>query len=612
MKKLFSYLKPYKWFAIVSPLMMMGEVMADLCLPYLMSFIVNYGVEGISVTDPNFGSPLAAAILRLFTGSVDVGRMTMILIFGGLMLLITLIGGFFGTFCAYTAARASQGVGHDLRCDAYRRVMSLSIEQTDKFTTGSLVTRMTNDVTQTVDFVEMILRMLVRSPMFFIGGTFMLLSLNLKFGTVLLCSLPVLICMLLFIVLRSVPIFAVVQKKLDRVNSVVQENVSGARVVKAYVKEEHECERFERANADLRDTNLRVMRLIAFMHPILTLILGCSITAIIYIGGWQINIGAAGMTTGSIMAAVTYATQVIFSLMMISNIFQSISRAAASVKRIFEVLDTAPAIVGGELENGNEGSEYAVEFKNVSFAYPNTTGRAVLCDIDLKVKRGETLAVIGATGSGKSSLVQMIPRFYDATSGEVLVDGVSVKEYKLSALRKKIGYVMQKSELFSDSIAGNIRWGDPDATDAEVRSAAEAAEAAQFIEGFSDGYSAFIAEKGASLSGGQKQRMSIARAMLRRPEILILDDSTSALDLATEARLRHSMRKRLADTTVIMIAQRIASVKDADRIAVIESDGRIIHCAPHDILMEISETYRDIYSSQVRSGALIPEKGGDL
>ena len=611
MKKLFKYLKPYRLLAIVSPLMMMGEVMADLCLPYLMSFIVNYGVEGISVTDKDFGSPLAAAILRIFTGSTDVNRMTMIIIFGSLMLLITLIGGFFGTFCAYTAARASQGLGHDLRCDAYRRVMSLSIEQTDKFTTGSLVTRMTNDITQTIDFVEMILRMLVRSPMFFIGGTFMLLSLNLKFGTVLLCALPVMIVMLLFIVMRSVPIFAVVQKKLDKVNSVVQENVSGARVVKAYVMEDYECTRFERANSELRDTNLRVMRLIAVMHPVLTLILGFSITAIIYIGGWQIDIGAAGMTTGSVMAAVTYATQVIFSLMMISNMFQSISRAAASTKRIFEVLDTEPTIVGGNVKDGDANSEYAVEFKDVCFSYPSATGKAVLTDINLKVKRGETLAVIGATGSGKSSLVQLIPRFYDATSGEVLVDGISTKSYELCALRKKIGYVMQKSELFSDTIAGNIRWGAPDATDDEVVSAAEAAQAAPFIDGFSEGYSTFIAEKGASLSGGQKQRMSIARAILRSPEILILDDSTSALDLATEATLRRSMRERLENTTVIMIAQRIASVQDADRIAVIESDGTIVHCAPHDELMQISETYRDIYSSQVRSGALITKKEGE-
>lgn len=609
MKKLFKYLKPYRLLAVVSPLMMMGEVMADLCLPYLMSFIVNYGVEGIPVTDENLGSPLAATILRVFTGSTDVGRMTMIIVFGALMLLITLIGGFFGTFCAYTAARASQGVGHDLRCDAYRRVMSLSIEQTDKFTTGSLVTRMTNDITQTVDFVEMILRMLVRSPMFFIGGTFMLLSLNLSFGTVLLCALPVMVVMLLFIVVRSVPIFSVVQKKLDKVNCVVQENVSGARVVKAYVREDYECARFERANSELRDTNLRVMRLLAIMHPVLTIILGCSITAIIYIGGWQINIGAAGMTTGSVMAAVTYCTQVIFSMMMISNMFQSISRAAASTKRIFEVLDTDPAVVGRGIKDG-EGGEYAVEFKNVSFSYPGATGKAVLSDINLKVRRGETLALIGATGVGKSSLVQMIPRFYDASEGEVIVDGVPVKDYELSALRKKIGFVMQKSELFSDTIAGNIRWGDPNASDGEVRAAAEAAQAAPFIDGFSEGYSTFIAEKGASLSGGQKQRMSIARAMLRRPEILILDDSTSALDLATEAKLRRTMRARLADTTVIMIAQRIASVQDADRIAVIESDGTILHCAPHDTLMQISDTYRDIYSSQVRSGALITQKDG--
>ncbi|MGN1473110.1 MAG: ABC transporter ATP-binding protein [Eubacteriales bacterium] len=608
MKKLLRYLKPYRLLAFISPLMMIGEVSADLCLPYLMSYIVNYGVLGISVNDPENGSALAASLLHFFAGS-DPSRLSMILTFGLLMLAVTLVGGFFGTFCAWTAASASQGFGNDLRCDAFRHVMSLSIEQTDRFTTGSLVTRMTNDVSQLVDFVETVLRMFVRSPMFFIGGTIMVLTLDVRFSFVLLCALPVLIIAIFLIVRRAVPLFSVVQKKLDKVNAVVQENVGGARVVKAYTREEYECERFGSANREMRDANLRVSLLLANISPLLTLVQSLAIVAIIWIGGFRANIEASGMTVGAVMAAITYVTQVINSVMMITMMFQSVSRAMASAERINEVLGSEPAVVGGKETEGPD-RKTAVEFRNVSFRYPGTTGKNVLSGINLKIRRGETLAVIGETGSGKSSLVQLIPRFYDATEGEVLVNGRSVRDYTLSALRKKIGFVMQKSELFSDTIAKNIRWGKPDADDTEVRAAADAAQASDFVLGFNDGFDTFIAEKGASLSGGQKQRLSVSRALIRKPEILILDDSTSALDLATEAKLQRAVKERFAGTTVIMIAQRIASVRSADRIAVIESDGRILHCAPHDELMKISDTYRDIYESQMRSGALA-EGGGN-
>lgn len=600
MKKLFKYLKPYALYAAISPLMMIGEVAADLCLPYLMSFIVNYGITGIDIYDAKDGSALAAWIMELFHGA-SYTRMDMIMTFGALMLVITLIGGFFGTFCAYTAAKAAQGAGHDLRCDAYRHVMSLSIEQTDQFTTGSLVTRMTNDVSMIVDFFETLLRMFVRAPMFMVGGTIMLLMLNLSFGTVLLCTLPVLCIVLFFLMRRAIPLFSIVQKKLDKVNSVVQENVSGARVVKAYVREEYEGKRFDRANDELRGVNYRVLRIMAVISPLLTILMNVAVIAVIYIGGLDIQIGAAGMTTGSIMAAITYVTQVIMSVMMVTGMFSSISRASASARRVNEMLDSDPVILSGSADAAS--SDPVVSFQNVSFHYPGTVGRPVLRNITLDIHRGETLAVIGATGSGKSSLVALIPRFYDASEGTVLVDGKPVQDYSLRALRKKIGYVMQKSELFSDTISGNIRWGKGDATDEEVRAAAEGAQADSYIQGFNEKYDTFVAEKGASLSGGQKQRLSIARALVRRPEILILDDATSALDLATEAKLRRSMRETLTDTTVVMIAQRIASVMEADRIAVIESDGSILHCAPHEELLKVSETYRGIYDSQMRSGA---------
>ncbi|MBR0454744.1 MAG: ABC transporter ATP-binding protein [Clostridia bacterium] len=582
---------------------MIGEVAADLCLPKLMSVIVDYGINASGDVSE---SALGSTVMRIVFGEGSYTSMQVIITFGVLMLLVVLVGGFFGVFCAYTAAKASQGLGDDLRCDAYAKVMSLSIEQTDKFTTGSLVTRMTNDITMIVEFTEMILRMLVRSPMFFIGGTVMLCTLDIKFGFVLLCSLPIMAIMLALVLGKAVPIFSNIQKKLDKVNSVVQENVSGARVVKAYVREDYEYERFKRANGELRDTNIKVQKLMAIMHPVLTVVMNAAVIAVILIGGFEIeNVAGSGMSAGTIMAAVTYVTQVIMSIMMVTMLFHSVSRAMASVKRVGEVLDSDPVIVSGERDR--EDGEIAVSFKGVDFRYPSAKGRPVLHDVNIDIKKGETFAIIGATGSGKTSLVNLIMRFYDATEGEVSVNGVPVKEYELSSLRSGISYVMQKSELFSGTIAENIRWGKADATDAEVAEAAKIAQAEEFINGFAEGYDTYIAEKGASLSGGQKQRMSIARALVRRPEIIILDDATSALDLATEAKLRKALRENLKDATVIMIAQRIASVKEADRIAVIEN-GTIKDCGSHDELMRTSETYRDIYNSQT-SGA---EKRGEV
>ncbi len=600
MRALFKFLKPYRFYAIISPLLMIAEVTCDLLLPYLMSFIVNYGIIGMDIAE----SRPASAIMRLLFPS-GFGGLQIIFTFGILMLLVVLVGGFFGTLCAYTAAKASQGFGYDLRCAAYRRVMSLSIEQTDRFTTGSLVTRMTNDISMIVDFVEMILRMFVRAPFFLIGGTVFLLTIDVSFGMVLLFAIPPLAITLGVVLWRAVPLFSQVQTRLDRVNCVMQENVSGARVVKAYVREDYECERFEAANGSLRDINYRVQKLMAILHPVLVVMQNAAVIAVIYLGGKTIADGLGGMSTGNVMAAVTYTTQVVSSIMMVTMMFQSVSRALASAKRVREVLDCEPVIKSGE-KSGTAQAPIAVSFRGVSFAYPDTVGAPVLNGIDLDVRRGETLAIVGATGSGKSSLVRLIPRFYDPTEGEVLVDGVPVREYDLTKLRQKIAFVLQKSELFSDTIAGNIRWGRPEATDAEVIDAAKTAQAAEFIEGFADGYQTFVAEKGASLSGGQKQRMSIARAIARRPEILILDDATSALDLATEAKLRAALEQTMQDTTVILIAQRIASVRNADRIAVIENGG-IVACAPHDELMQSCETYREIYASQLERGGAANE-----
>ena len=345
-KKMFHYLRPYRFLAIVSPLMMVGEVTADLLLPFLMSFIVNYGITGMELTDPVHGSQTAIAIMEFFHGAFYT-RMELIVTFGILMLVITLIGGLFGVLCAYTAARAAQGMGYDLRRDAYRKVMSFSIEQTDQFTTGSLITRMTNDITMVVDFFEMLMRGFVRSPMFLIGGTAMLLMLDLKFTAILLCGIPVMAVVLVTVLGRAIPLYSLIQKKMDNVNNMMQENVTGARVVKAYVQEDYECNRFDIANRELTDVNYTLAKLMAVISPVLTVLLNLAIVAIIYIGGLNIRIENAGMTTGSIMAAITYMTQVLNALMMVTNVFQQISRASASAKRVNEILETEPVVVGG-------------------------------------------------------------------------------------------------------------------------------------------------------------------------------------------------------------------------------------------------------------------------
>lgn len=573
-KKLMPYLLRYWKVAIVSPIFMLGEVLVDLLQPTLMSRIVDEGVLG--------------------------GNMTVIVQTGLLMLALVIVGGIMGVAAAGFASSASQNFGNDLRCDAFDRVMHLSLQQTDSFTTGSLVTRLTNDITAVQDLASMALRMFVRAPISFIGGIIMAVRLNINFGIVLLCSLPFELVFIILILRKASPLFSVVQKKLDRVNAVVQENVTGARMVKAYVNENYEEERFKTANNDLMNTNYRVQKLMATAMPILTLFMNAVVVVIILIGGWQAS--AARMEVGSIMAGVTYTTQILMSIMMVSMMFQSISRSRASAARIREVLNTEPCIEnGGEKEGKTRGT---VSFRGVSFQYPSAAGAPVLESIDLDIGSGENVAILGVTGAGKTSLVSLIPRFYDATGGSVYVDGRDVRDYDLDALRSRIGFVLQKSELFSGSIADNIRWGDESASDEEVCHAARIAQADEFIDGFKDGYDAVIGEKGSSLSGGQKQRLSIARAILKKPEILIFDDSTSALDLGTEARLQKALRENSQGTTVITIAQRVASVKNADRIVVLEN-GRVAACGRHEELLQSSAVYRDIYNSQVGEGEKI-------
>lgn len=575
--KVLRYLKPYWLFALLCPLAMILEVSMDLLQPTLMSDIVDNGILGDAAADEN---------LRY------------VLITGLKMLVFSLIGCFGGIASAAFGTAAAQKMGNDLRKDAYAKVMHMSFQQTDKFTTGSLVTRLTNDITAIQEFVAMSLRMFVRTGMQFIGGIAVILTLNVNFGIVLVISLPVQLIAVAIIMKKASPLFSIVQSRLDKVNSVVQENVSGARVVKAFTREEYEINRFDNANTDLMTTNLKVQKLLATLNPILMIIMNASVIAIIMIGGFQVE--AKAMQVGEVMAAVTYITQILMSVMMVGMMFQQVSRSAASMKRVNEVLSTNPVISDGNKSADSDNSG-TVEFRNVGFSYPGSSGKPVLSGIDLKVGKGQMIAILGSTGCGKTSLVNLVPRFYDATNGDVLVDGVNVKDYDVDTLRSKIGVVLQKSELFSGTVAENIRWGCETATDEEVKTAAKIAQAEEFIDGFNDGYDTMISEKGASLSGGQKQRMAIARAIIKKPEILIFDDSTSALDLSTEAKLHKALRENLSGVTVIMIAQRIASVMRADKIAVLEN-GSICAFGTHKELMESSSVYRDIYYSQMKQG----------
>lgn len=569
---LFRYLKKYWFWAMLAPLLMILEVSMDLAQPALLSKIVDDGVL--------------------------VGNMNVIIRTGALMLVLVFFGWFGGVSSGVASNIASQSFSNDLRRDVYNKIMSLSFQQTDKFTTGSLITRLTNDITQVQELVNMVLRMFIRSGMMFIGGIFMTMTLDIRLTKVLLFALPVQLAVIFILLAKATPLFGIVQTRLDRVNSIVQENVTGARVVKAYVKEDYENERFSDANNGLMTINLRVQKLLATAMPIITLIMNISVVAIVYIGGKQV--AARNMQIGSVMASITYVTMIIMSLMMVSNLFQGASRANASAKRIEEVLATEPVINDGEY--ADTVKKGAVEFDNVSFHYPEFAGRPVLQNINLSINPGETVAILGSTGSGKTSLVNLIPRFYDTSEGSVKIDGKDVKEYKIDALRRSMGIVLQKNELFAGSIADNIRWGDASADDDAVKRAAQIAQADDFISSFANGYDTVIGEKGSSLSGGQKQRVCIARAIIRKPKILIFDDSTSALDLGTEARLQKALRENLKGTTIVMIAQRVASVRNADKIVVLDNGG-ISAVGTHDELLGNSEVYRDIYNSQMKGDA---------
>ncbi len=564
--KIFKYLKPYLLFAVLAPLTMMGEVCADLWQPKLMQQIIDDGIMNLDLS--------------------------LILQKGLIMILLVALGGAMGIASSAFASVASQNFAADLRCDVFAKIMKLSIPQADKFTTGSLITRTTNDITALQDFVSMAIRMFVRSAFMFGGGVVMALSYSKDYGLIILAAIPFQLLIVWLLLSKTSPMFSLVQKKLDRVNSVVVENTLGVRVVKAYVREEHENSRFGDANDDLMTTSYRAQKILSLMSPILMLILNAVIVIIMYIGG--INVANGEMKPGMVMAAVTYSSQILMSMMMVAGMFQSVTRARVSAKRIKEILDAEPEISDGTY--GEKVKEGKIVFENVSFKYPSSQ-KNVLTNINMTVEPSQRVAIMGMTGCGKSTLVSLIDRFYDVTEGRITVDGIDVRDYKVQNLRSSIAFVLQKTELFSGTVFDNIRKGRPDATDEEVYEAAKIAQADSFIRSFKDGYNTVIAEKGSSLSGGQKQRIAIARAILRKPKIIIFDDSTSALDLNTEKAVRDALKEKLSDTTVVTVAQRVAGVINDDKIFIIEN-GTVSDCGTHSELLETSAVYRDIYDSQ--------------
>lgn len=576
MKQYKKYVIPYKSAFILGPIFMIVEVLGEIILPKLMSMIINYGC-GQDVTVAAKGPAYIIGI-----GAAMIGTA-----------LLMMMGGVLG---AYFAVKASVNFAGDLRRDVFAKVQKFSFANIEKFSTGSLVTRLTNDITNIQNVLSMGLRMLLRAPGMLIGGLIMAFLMNAKLALVFCVVIPVLIIALAFVMKTAFPRFDVMQTKIDGLNSRIQENITNQRVVKSFVRDDFEKETFDRANNELKDKTLRAMKVVILTMPIMTLAMNLTVMAVVWFGGQQILIG--DMPVGNLTAFTTYVTQILMSLMMVSMIMIQGSRAMASSHRILEVLDTD---IDLNDDNASEKDRLVtsgeIEFKNVCFRYYKKHKKNVLQSINFTAKPGEVVGIIGSTGSGKSSLVQLIPRLYDCDEGEVLVDGVNVKEYSLNHLRDGVAMVLQKNTLFSGSIMENLRWGDEEATDEQVKEAAKAAQADGFVSEFSDGYDRELGQGGVNVSGGQKQRLCIARALLKKPKILILDDSTSAVDTATEAQIRKSFSTTLKDTTKLIIAQRISSVEDADRILVMD-EGQIVGQGTHKELLESCETYQEIYYSQ--------------
>lgn len=576
MKRWFKYIRPHIVSFIVGPLCMIVEVVGEIMMPWLLRGVLNAGSAGTLTVGSCIGYMAAMILTALLMMAGGVG------------------GAYFGT-------RASVGFSADLRLDLYKKVQSYSFANIDRFSSGSLVTRLTNDVTQLQNFINMLLRMCLRAPGMMIGALIMAVALRPDLSLVFCVSIPVLFIAILFIVRRGFPRFKVVQERIDTLNSTVEESVTNVRVVKSFVREDHEEEKFRGANGALRRAGMAAYKIMIGIQPVMTICMNLTTVAVLWIGGRIVMREAGtvgGMRVGDLSSFVTYVTQILSSLMMVTMMFMMSSRAMASARRISEVLDELPDISDEGAAQPELRVEHGdVEFRDVSFRYYKGSSAEVLSHINLHIKAGSTVGIIGSTGCGKTTLVSLIPRLYDTDSGEVLVDGVNVRDYSLYHLREGVGMVLQKNVLFSGTIAENLRWGNADASDEEMLEASRAAEADKFVSSFPEGYDTVLGQGGANVSGGQKQRLCIARALLKKPKIIILDDSTSAVDTATEARIREAFATSLAGTTKIIIAQRISSVRECDNIIVF-GDGEIVGEGTHGELMSSCEDYRDIVRSQ--------------
>ena len=569
-----KYVKPYAKSFILGPLGMIVEVIGEMFMPLILAKIIN---------DADAGTLTVASSLG----------------YAGILVVIVLLMMSGGVAGAYFGSKASVNFAADLRRDVYSRIQKYSFANIDKFSTGSLVTRVTNDVTQLQNFVNMLLRMALRSPGMFIGGIIMAVSLKPSLSVVLAITMPLMLIVIGVLIKIGFPRFGIMQKKIDKLNSTVRENVTNVRVVKSFVREDLETEKFEADNLDLKKSGMHAVKIMLFLMPVMNVFMYATVIAVIWLGHDIVLSG--DMLVGDLSAFITYTTQILSSLMMVTMLFMVSSRTMASARRICEVLDEKidinddkSAFLERKIEAGN------IEFRNVSFRYYKSSEEAVLQNVNLKIPAGTTVGIIGSTGCGKTTLVSMIPRLYDVDGGEVLIDGVNVKDYSLVNLRDGIGMVLQKNLLFSGSIADNLRWGDMEADDEAIVTASKHSAAHKFISTFSDGYDTLLDKGGMNLSGGQKQRLCIARALLKKPKILILDDSTSAVDTATEAQIRESFKNDLHGCTKIIIAQRISSVIDAD-VIVVMNDGQITGIGTHAELIENNSEYSEIYYSQMDS-----------
>lgn len=571
MKRYWKYVKPYLPAFIIGPLMMIVEVIGEVVLPKLMANIINVGVTNGSA--------------GYITGT------------GALMVLVALLMMAGGVGGAYFGAKAAVSFAADLRKDAFDKVQTFSFANLDQFSTGSLVTRLTNDITQVQNLINMALRMMLRAPGMLIGALIMAFVMNAELAVIVLIVIPILVGAIAVLIKIAFPKFKIMQKKLDALNSNIQEMLTNVRVIKSFVRGDYEEKKFAASNEDLKQTSLGAFKTIIIVMPLMMLMMNATTLAVVWFGGRQIIVG--NMQVGDLTAFTTYIVQILMSLMMLAMVILQSSRALASLSRIREILDTEVDLNDEHCKEPDKiVSSGRVEFRDVSFRYYKENKEAVLSHISFAVKSGQTLGIIGSTGSGKTTLVQMIPRLYDVDEGEVLVDGVNVKDYTLENLREGVGMVLQKNVLFSGSILENLMWGDENASIEEVRKAAQAAQADGFVSSFTGGYEMDLGQGGVNVSGGQKQRLCIARALLKKPKILILDDSTSAVDTATEAKIRESFAGELKNTTKIIIAQRISSVQEADEIMVLD-DGKIVGFGKHEDLLASCEAYQEIYYSQM-------------